>query len=156
MHFTKFYVSYTEKGLHIVTSTKYKPMVKKRQFTEEERIQLAKEYALRNVTLEDIKSRYGISLSKGLIYSWMKKYRISKCESKKRVPLHANPKKDARMQDQQISSEKSPDTDALLSRISQLEQALKWEQMRTHALETLIDVAEENGLKVRKKSGAKQ
>lgn len=86
----------------------------------------------------------------------MKKYRISKSESKKRVPLHANPKKDARMQDLQISSEKSPDTDALLSRISQLEQALKWEQMRTHALETLIDVAEENGLKVRKKSGAKQ
>jgi hypothetical protein len=49
----------------------------------------------------------------------------------------------------------SKDPKELEARIAELEKALKWEQMRTHALETMIEIAEEQGMKVRKKSGAK-
>ena len=49
----------------------------------------------------------------------------------------------------------SKETEELKARIAELEKALKWEQMRTHALETMIEIAEEQGMKVRKKSGAK-
>lgn len=44
----------------------------------------------------------------------------------------------------------------LQRRIIELEAALKHEQMKNLALNTMIDIAEEQGIQIRKKSGAKQ
>ena len=45
---------------------------------------------------------------------------------------------------------------ALEQRILDLEKLLKRSQLKVKALETMIDIAEEQGMPVRKKSGAKQ
>ena len=46
--------------------------------------------------------------------------------------------------------------EAQRKQIEKLEKQLKYSQDRNLALNTLIDVAEEHGLKIRKKSGVKQ
>ena len=69
------------------------------------------------------------------IRTWVKRYR----HSKKVVSLQADTKKE----------EKSPEVLALEARVRELE-------LQNLALNTLIDVAEKNGIDIRKKSGAKQ
>ena len=46
--------------------------------------------------------------------------------------------------------------EAQRKQIEKLEKQLKYSQDKNLALNTLIDVAEEHGLRIRKKSGAKQ
>ncbi len=46
--------------------------------------------------------------------------------------------------------------DAQRKQIEKLEKQLKFSQDRNVALNTLIDIAEEQGIRIRKKSGAKQ
>ena len=46
--------------------------------------------------------------------------------------------------------------EAQRKQIEKLEKQLKYSQDKNLALNTLIDIAEEQGLKIRKKSGAKQ
>ena len=45
---------------------------------------------------------------------------------------------------------------ALEQRIQDLEKLLKHSQLKCKALDTLIDIAEEQGIQIRKKSGSKQ
>ena len=85
-----------------------------------------------------------------------KKIHIDGSYPQKKLPLPTESILEEPMKDSVETKQSTPETEKLLSRIARLEKELKWEKMRTQALETLIDVAEENGLKVRKKSGAKQ
>ena len=130
-------------------------MSRKCFFSEEERIRIAEEYVFGNATVSELSRKYGM-LGKNMILTWIKKYHIGSPVRKKKLPLPPESISEAPMKDSVNSKDASPETQKLLARIAQLEKELKWEQMRTQALETLIDVAEENGLKVRKKSGAKQ
>lgn len=124
-------------------------------FSEEERIKIAVEYVHGKSNLTEINRKYGI-VSKNMLYRWIKLYHIDKSYPKKSVSLQPEPTTDDSMKAKSEAKITPEDPSELLARIAQLEKELKWEKMRTHALETLIDVAEENGLKVRKKSGAKQ
>ncbi len=78
------------------------------------------------------------------IRTWVKRYR----ESRKVVSLQSetNPLEDMARKKKE---EKSPEVLALEARIRELE-------LQNLALNTLIDVAERNGIDIRKKSGAKQ
>ena len=85
----------------------------------------------------------------------MKKYIKDVKSPEKVLPLHRRPSSDIPpgLPSDMAKTSKAPNE--LEARIAELEKALKWEQMRTHALETMIEIAEEQGMKVRKKSGAK-
>lgn len=52
--------------------------------------------------------------------------------------------------------ERDPMIDALEKRILELEKKLERSEMKRKSLDTLIDIAEEQGISIRKKSGAKQ
>ena len=56
----------------------------------------------------------------------------------------------------QTPTPQDPMVAALEQRIQDLEKLLKHSQLKCKALETMIDIAEEQGMPVRKKSGAKQ
>jgi translation elongation factor EF-4 len=59
-----------------------------------------------------------------------------------------------------MSNEEEPASgrmiDVLEKRILELEKKLERSEMKRKALDTLIDIAEEQGISIRKKSGAKQ
>lgn len=57
---------------------------------------------------------------------------------------------------EQESTDQSPLITALQKQIEKLEKELKKSQDKNLALNTLIDIAEEQGIRIRKKSGAKQ
>ena len=78
------------------------------------------------------------------IRTWVKRYR----HSKKVVSLQSDTKPLEDMA-RKKKEEKSPEVLVLEARIHELE-------LQNLALNTLIDVAERNGIEIRKKSGAKQ
>ena len=45
---------------------------------------------------------------------------------------------------------------ALRKRVKELEERLRYTELQNLALTTMIDIAEEQGIRIRKKSGAKQ
>jgi len=77
--------------------------------------------------------------------TWVCRYR----KSKKVVSLHPNPESLEDMARKKKEAEKSTEVLQLEARIRELE-------LQNLALDTLIDVAERNGIEIRKKSGAKQ
>ena len=79
------------------------------------------------------------------IRTWIRRYR----ESKNVVSLQADSKLVEAMARKKKEAEKSPEVLLLEARIRELE-------LQNLALNTLIDVAERNGIEIRKKSGAKQ
>ena len=81
----------------------------------------------------------------GTIRVWVCKYR----KSKNIVSLHPNPKPLEDMARKKKAAEKTAEVLQLEARIRELE-------LQNLALNTLIDVAERNGIEIRKKSGAKQ
>jgi transposase-like protein len=81
----------------------------------------------------------------GTIRTWVCRYR----KSKKVVSLHPNPESLEDMARKKKEAEKSTEVLQLEARIRELE-------LQNLALNTLIDVAERNGIEIRKKSGAKQ
>ena len=79
------------------------------------------------------------------IRTWVCRYR----KSKNVVSLQPNPKPLEDMARKKKEAEKSAEVLQLEARIRELE-------LQNLALNTLIDVAERNGIEIRKKSGAKQ
>ena len=129
--------------------------MKKRFYcTKEERLSIAKEYYTTDVSSKEICQKYGIS-SHNVLCNWVKRYIKDVKSPEKVLPLPRRPASDLSPGLSSDMAGTSKETEELKARIAELEKALKWEQMRTHALETMIEIAEEQGMKVRKKSGAK-
>ena len=129
-------------------------MRKRFYFTKEERISIAIEYYTTDVSAKEICQKYGLS-SHTVLCNWVKKYIKDVKSPEKVLPLHRRPASyiPPGLPSDMAKTSKAPNE--LEGRIAELEKALKWEQMRTHALETMIEIAEEQGMKIRKKSGAK-
>ncbi len=110
---------------------------------KEKRDEIVAAYLTGNNSCEELASYYGINPHN--IYVWASRYR----KQKKVVYLQpeSNPAED--MARKKKDSEKSPEITSLEARIHELE-------LQNLALNTLIDVAERNGVEIRKKSGAKQ
>jgi len=92
--------------------------------------------------VEDLGKFYNVNPS--TIRTWIKRFRRS--QNVVSLQVENTPAEDMARKKKE---EKTPDVLALEARIRELE-------LQNLALNTLIDVAERNGIEIRKKSGAKQ
>ena len=118
-------------------------MKKIRRWTpKEKRDEVVLMYLSGNNSVEELGEYYNVNPA--TIRTWIKRYK----QSKKVVSLQADTKPLEDMA-RKKKEEKSPEVLALEARVRELE-------LQNLALNTLIDVAEKNGIDIRKKSGAKQ
>lgn len=116
---------------------------KARSYSLSERIRIVHEYETSGLTLKEVANKYGI-----LGHSTIAKWRYSLQNSRNYCNFAVGKKSKTLMND--------PERQALEHQIADLEKRLQKEQMKNLALNTLIDIAEEQGIQIRKKSGAKQ
>ena len=109
---------------------------------KEKRDEIVAAYLCGENSYEELGQYYGVKPQN--IKMWVCRHR----KSKKAVSLKAEPKPLEDMA-RKKKEEKSPEVLSLEARIRELE-------LQNLALNTLIDVAERNGIEIRKKSGAKQ
>ena len=115
-------------------------------FTDDDRLQIVREYLESGVSAEEIIKKYHIS-SRSVLFSWMDKF----LNGKDSLPLQQEPVDDdmAKTKDERL---KEKDAE-----IKRLRKALELEKLRSHAYSTMIDLAEQTfNIPVRKKSGTKQ
>ena len=110
--------------------------------SKEKRDEIVSMYLSGDNSYEELGEYYNVDPS--TIRTWVCRYR----KSKNVVSLQADTKPLEDMA-RKKKEEKSPEVLALEARVRELE-------LQNLALKTLIDVAERNGIDIRKKSGAKQ
>ena len=113
------------------------------QYPRSLRDEIVRVYLTGDKSYEEVANQYGVPLTN--VHTWVWRYR----NSKKIVSLQTDSKPGEDMARKKKDAEKSADVLALEARIRELE-------LQNLALNTLIDVAEKNGIDIRKKSGAKQ
>lgn len=115
----------------------------KYKFTKADRMKIVHEYETSDLSYDALALKYGISCG-NTIATWRRRLE----NSKKSCIFAADLKFRRVMQD--------AEREELESQIADLKQRLHQAEMQNLALNTLIDVAEEQGLAIRKKCGAKQ
>ena len=114
-----------------------------KKFTIAERLAIVHEYETSDLTGAEIARKYGLN-SGSTISTWKRRlYNSKKCSTFASENTNRRTMEDAERQ-------------RLLAQIAGLQHQLEKSEMQNLALNTLIDVAEEQGLQIRKKSGAKQ
>ena len=114
-----------------------------KKFTIADRLAILHEYETSDLTGAEIAQKYGIK-SASTISTW--KNRLY--NSKKSSTFAGENKRSRAMEDAERQQ--------LLAQITVLQRQLEKSEMEKLALNTLIDIAEEQGIQIRKKSGAKQ
>ena len=112
-------------------------------YSEEERRKIVLYHLTSGNSISKTAREFGLKSKTTLSY-WLKKF----AKSEESTTFAPNTQPLEPMQDKQEQE--------LKKRIIELEAALQQEKLRTLALNTLIDLAEEQGIQIRKKSGAKQ
>ena len=112
------------------------------RFPKEKKAEIISAYLTGDNSYEELSDYYKVGA--GTIRNWVSRYR----KREKVVSLQADTKPLEDMA-RKKKEEKSPEVLALEARVRELE-------LQNLALNTLIDVAEKNGIDIRKKSGAKQ
>jgi len=112
------------------------------QYPKSLRYEIVRVYLTGNYSYEELANIYNVPLTN--VRTWVWRYRYS--ENVVSLQSDSNPFEDMARKKKE---EKSADVLALEARIRELE-------LQNLALNTLIDVAERNGIEIRKKSGAKQ
>ena len=110
---------------------------------KEKKAEIISAYLTGDNSYEELSDYYKVEAS--TIRTWVKRFR----QSKNVVSLQAESQPVEDMAHKKKDSEKSLEVALLEARIRELE-------LQNLALNTLIDVAERNGIEIRKKSGAKQ
>ena len=113
------------------------------RFPKEKKAEIISAYLTGDNSYEELSDYYKVGAA--TIRGWVSRYR----KRKNVVSLQTDSKPVEDMACKKKETEKSADVLALEARIRELE-------LQTLALNTLIDVAERNGIEIRKKSGAKQ
>ena len=114
-----------------------------KKFTIAERLAIVHEYETSDLTGAEIARKYGLNCG-STISTWKKRlYNSEKCSTFAGENTNRRTMEDAERQ-------------RLLAQIAGLQHQLEKSEMEKLALNTLIDIAEEQGLQIRKKSGAKQ
>ena len=126
----------------------------KSKFTFEERLLIVKEFQESNLSGKEIAEKYGIKYP-SVITNW--KNRLSGEPKRLRKPKKSSTFA-AEIMPQVADSEpmKKKTPEELEAEVKRLTKELEWVQLQNKALNTLIDIAEEQGIRIRKKSGAKQ
>jgi len=118
------------------------------RLAEEQKQKIAMDYVDSAMTLEETAKKYGLPSGR-TIQNWVVRYGLrDKVLSLQQNPTNTNMPK-------RYTEEIKTEQDAL-ERIRQLEMELGMAQLQIKALNTMIDIAEEQGYAIRKKSGAKQ
>lgn len=113
------------------------------RFPKEKKAEIISAYLTGDNSYEELSNYYKVEAA--TIRKWVSRYR----KRKNIVSLQSDPQPVEDMARKKKESEKSPEVALLEARIRELE-------LQNLALNTLIDVAERNGIEIRKKSGAKQ
>lgn len=116
--------------------------------------EVAIEYIQGGGTMQEIALKYNLP-NLQTVSNWVRCYLTPEEIQNKRLSLPQETQKDTSMPEKQDTSKDSM-ISALEQRIQDLEKLLKHSQLKCKALDTLIDIAEEQGIQIRKKSGAKQ
>ena len=116
--------------------------------------EVAIEYIQGGGTMQEIALKYNLP-NLQTVSNWVRCYLTPDEIQNKRLSLSQETQKDTSMPEKQDTSKDSM-ISALEQRIQDLEKLLKHSQLKCKALDTLIDIAEEQGIQIRKKSGAKQ
>lgn len=116
--------------------------------------EVAIEYVQGGVTLKELALKYNLP-NLATVTNWVRCYLTPQEIENKCLTLQSESSKEEPMAKQEPTL-KDPMIDALEKRIQDLEKLLKHSQLKNRALETMIDIAEEQGIQIRKKSGAKQ
>jgi len=120
--------------------------LKVNRFSDELKLRVVQEYLSTDVSGKELKQKYNIK-GNNCINNWIRKFGLE-TPSNQEIELQSTMAK---------QKEKTPYEQELESRVSKLEQQLGKEQLRTLALDTLIDIAERDlKIPIRKKPGAKQ
>ena len=113
------------------------------RFPKEKKAEIISAYLTGDNSYEELGNYFKVEAS--TIRTWVSRYR----KQKKVVSLQTESKPVEDMARKKKEAETSADVLALEARIRELE-------LQNRALNTLIDLAERNGIEIRKKSGAKQ
>ena len=117
-----------------------------KRYPDELKIRIVKEYLTTDVSRKELSTQYGFGKG-ATLDKWI---RIFGGGISKKV----EPQLLRAMSEERKLSKKAGDQEA---RIKQLEQALAQEQLKTKALNTMIDIAEEQfNIPIRKKAGSKR
>ena len=116
--------------------------------------EVAIEYIQGGGTMQEIALKYNLP-NLQTVSNWVRCYLTPEEIQNKRLSLPQETQKDTSMPEKQDTSKDSM-ISALEQRIQDLEKLLKHSQLKCKALDTLINIAEEQGIQIRKKSGAKQ
>lgn len=120
--------------------------VKVNSFTDELRFKVVHEYMNSDLSQRELMEKYNIR-GVNTIKKWMRKFDLQE-PSKDLIELQRIMAK---------QKEKTPYERELEAKVEKLEQQLDNEQLRTLALDTMIDIAERDlKISIRKKSGAKR
>ena len=126
----------------------------KSKFTREQRLAIIEEYENGALTGKEIAQKYGMK-SPSIIFNWRErllKPRVCLRKSEKSSTFAAGIKP-------QVADEvpmKKRSAEELEAENKKLSKDLEWAELQIKALNTLIDIAESQGIQIRKKSGAKQ
>ena len=124
------------------------------QFTREEKLQIIQDYETGNLSMREINKKYGIKCQ-SLLSTWRMRLQKNSShlqKSEKSTTFVAS--SDSQMIDEEDMKQKTPAE--LEAEVMRLTKELEWVKLQNKALNIMIDVAESQGINIRKKSGAKQ
>ena len=116
------------------------------RYTDEFKLKVVTEYLETDISQEALKKKYGFG-GNNCIPNWIRKFGLNK-PSDQEIKLREAMTKETKKSAREIELE---------AKVRELEKTLEFEQLRSHALDTLIDVAERDlKVDIRKKPGSKQ
>lgn len=116
------------------------------RYTDDERLSILRDYFESGSTRGAIARKYHLK-TPTLINSWIKRFSIEELNLSSECKYNQVMKRKESLDPKQVDLE---------ARVRELEKALAYSKLETLALNTLIDIAEKQGIPIRKKSGAKQ
>ena len=120
---------------------------KKDRYTDLQRLSILRDHFESGSSRAETSRKYNLG-TPTLINSWIERFSFEELELSSTCKYSQEMKKKQQTDPEQVSLE---------ARIRELEKALAYSKLETLALNTLIDIAEEQeGIRIRKKSGAKQ
>ena len=113
------------------------------------RDEIVRVYLTGDNSYEELANQYGVPLTN--LHTWVWRYR----NSENVVSLQPESIKTEDMARKKVLSPMD-ENEVLKRRVKELEERLRFSELQNLALNTMIDIAEEQGIDIRKKSGAKQ
>jgi len=115
-------------------------------YSDEFKYKVVQEYLNSDLSQKELNEKYSIG-GRNCITNWMRKFGLREKSEVIRLKYATMSKGKAKTSEER----------ALEAKIKELEKALEYEKLRSQALDTMIDVAEQNlKISIRKKPGAKQ